>query len=124
MSTTTDDDERVPAIDEGDSVCVTNGASASSSTDSDDDEQESPMGYMPLSQDPDLDDENVDNDCLDFASGSDILTDGTNRTDEVTEQTRHPLSPEDCVCTPASRLEESEFVLLFTRELLSLMCGW
>ncbi len=91
---------------EGAPKCEAKDCSVSSSTESEEDDQESSsyaLGYMPLSQDPDLD-ENDDDSCVETVTCLDDVTESPIKTDSDTRTiigpSRHTKPAEDHTHSP------------------------
>ena len=93
--------------------CKTKNDSTSSGSESEDDDQESSsyaLGYIPLSQDPDVDDDNEENNCV-VTNGDVNVTETSCCTDDDT--VRHPKPVEHNSCSPISSIEKSEFSIVY-----------
>ncbi|XP_064403238.1 male-enhanced antigen 1-like isoform X2 [Halichondria panicea] len=105
-------DELGPNIStEGAPKCEAKDGSVSSSTESEEDDQESSsyaLGYMPLSQDPDLD-ENDDDSCVETVTCLDITESPIKAdSDTIIGPSRHAKPAEDHTHSPISLLEDNQ----------------
>ncbi len=116
-------DELGPNIStEGAPKCEAKDGSVSSSTESEEDDQESSsyaLGYMPLSQDPDLD-ENDDDSCVETVTCLDITESPIKAdSDTIIGPSRHAKPAEDHTHSPISLLEDSKNITIIIYSFIS-----